>query len=120
VKEKPQPLSGFLRFCRPKKEAMVKKQKVVKKELAPEVKKEELWWEEELELQALLVRHPDDPADKPDQRLLEARSFNKVQPMDNDTPSCGRPWTEATSSTWLTTGTTSRRAVAVTAATSLL
>jgi hypothetical protein len=47
------------------------------------LKKEKLWWEEELELQALLVRHPDDPADTADQHFLEVRSFKKVQLMDD-------------------------------------
>jgi hypothetical protein len=49
------------------------------------VKKEKLWWKEELELQAAMARHPDDPKDMLGQFLLEARSFNKVQPMNNDT-----------------------------------
>jgi hypothetical protein len=43
------------------------------------------------ELQASLVRHPNDPENVPGQRLLEARSFNKVQPMDNATACCCRP-----------------------------
>jgi hypothetical protein len=59
----------------------------VKKELTLLVKKAKLWWEEELELQASLARHPNDPKDPPSQRLLEARSFNKVQLMDNATAS---------------------------------
>jgi hypothetical protein len=32
-----------------------------------------------------LAHHPNDPEDPPSQRLLEARSFNKVQLMDNAT-----------------------------------
>jgi hypothetical protein len=52
VKEDPQPPHGFLRFCR-QKETPVKKKPVVKKEHAPEVKKEKMWWEQEL--QALLA-----------------------------------------------------------------
>jgi hypothetical protein len=51
---------------------------MVKKDPAPAVKKEKLWWEEELELQASLARHPDNPLGR------EARSFNTVQPMDDD------------------------------------
>jgi hypothetical protein len=57
----------------------------VKKELASMVKKERLWWEEKLELQATLARHPDDLEDAPGKRLLEAMSFDKVQPMDDNT-----------------------------------
>jgi hypothetical protein len=57
----------------------------VKKELASVVKKERLWWEENLEFQATLARHPDDLEDTPVECLLEARSFNKVQPMDDNT-----------------------------------
>jgi hypothetical protein len=49
------------------------------------VKKEKLWVEEEMELQAAMTCHPDDPADMSGQRLLDARSFNAVQPMDDDT-----------------------------------
>jgi hypothetical protein len=32
-----------------------------------------------------MAHHPDDPMNASGQRLLEARSFNKVQLMDNDT-----------------------------------
>jgi hypothetical protein len=53
----------------------------MKKELAMPMKKEKLWWDEELELAAAAC-HPDDPEDTRDQRLLEARPFQQVMPMD--------------------------------------
>jgi hypothetical protein len=55
----------------------------VKESVVP-VKKEKLWWEEELEL-AAVVRHPDDPEDALGQRLLEAQSLQKVKLMDDAT-----------------------------------
>jgi hypothetical protein len=42
------------------------------------MKKKLLLWEKELDLQAQLVRHLDDPDYASGQRLVEARSFNKV------------------------------------------
>jgi hypothetical protein len=81
---KPQPPHVFLCFYRAKEIAVKVK---VKKEPTPPMKKEKLWWEEEIELPAMLVRHLDDPEDALGQCLLEARSFSKVQPMDDDTAS---------------------------------
>jgi hypothetical protein len=46
------------------------------------MKKEKLWWEKEPELAAC---HPDDSEDTSGLRLLETRSFQKVQPMDGAT-----------------------------------
>jgi hypothetical protein len=43
----------------------------VKKEPTTPMKKEKRWWEEELEL-AAVVRHPDDPKDAMCQRLATA------------------------------------------------
>jgi hypothetical protein len=57
----------------------------VKKEPTTPMKKKLLLWEKELDLQAQLVRHLDDPDYASGQRLLEARSFNKVQLMDDAT-----------------------------------
>jgi hypothetical protein len=87
VKEEPshemsQP-RGFLRFRRPKNESAVK----VKKEEPPSpppVKKEKRWWEEKLDL-AATSRHSDDLEDASGQRLQEAHTFHKVQPMDDAT-----------------------------------
>jgi hypothetical protein len=45
------------------------------------VKKEKRWWEEGLEL-ATVSRHLEDASG---QRLQEARSFHKAQPMDDAT-----------------------------------
>jgi hypothetical protein len=91
----------------------------VKKDPAPPPMKESLWCEKELKLQALLACHPDNPEDVSGLRLLEVRSFNKVQPMDDATAHLFRPWTSATSSSWLTRVTMSWMPAA-TVATSLV
>jgi hypothetical protein len=50
VKEEPQPPSSFLHFRHPKKEPVVKKEHLNRASSMPLMKKEKLWWEEELEL----------------------------------------------------------------------
>jgi hypothetical protein len=59
----------------------VKKEPPVKTEVKDELAAEEderPWWVKEL-MMADAARHPDDPADEPGLHLLQARSFNEAQ-----------------------------------------
>jgi hypothetical protein len=68
----------------------------VKKEAAPACVKKEVkdepaaeedelpWWVKEL-MMAVAARHPDDPANEPGLHVLQARSFNEAQPLDEAT-----------------------------------
>jgi hypothetical protein len=51
------------------------------KEIPAPKKDERPWWVKEMAL-ADTARYPDDPADKPSLYVLQAKSFNEPQPMD--------------------------------------
>jgi hypothetical protein len=72
-------------LVRVKKEAPVrmKKEAPVKDEPAAE-EDERPWWVKEL-MMADAARHPDDPADEPVLHVLQARSYNEPQPLDEAT-----------------------------------
>jgi hypothetical protein len=65
-----------------KKEAPVKKEVKDEPEEMPAPEKDERpWWVKELAMMDM-ARHPDDPADKPSLHVLQERSLNEPQPMD--------------------------------------
>jgi hypothetical protein len=55
--------------------------KKVKKEMPMPEEDERPWWVKELAM-AGAARHPDDPADESGLHVLQARSLNELQPMD--------------------------------------
>jgi hypothetical protein len=66
---------------RVKKEAPVKKVKDEPKEMPAPEEDERSWWVKEMAL-ADVARYPDNPTDEPGLHVLQARSFNEPQPMD--------------------------------------
>jgi hypothetical protein len=64
----------------------VKKEAEVKEEMQAPKEDERPWWVKEL-VMAATTRHPDDPEDEPGLHMLQARSLNEPQPMDETSTS---------------------------------